>query len=297
MRIEGKVLANTILHSLTLKGIPALAVIQVGDDPASTAYITQKKKAAETVGIKLIHSHHPRQVSKATLQAVVDLYNQDLQTHGVIIQRPLPPDLGDPIEIIRSVHPAKDVDGFLPGSRFDVPVALAVAEILKHVHAEIPNTPNPAGLLFPDQSGERARDDGFIGWLKTKNITVIGRGDTAGAPIFHYFRKLGCTVAQIHTQSKHPHTVMKNSDIIVSCVGKKQVVTPEYIKPGVILVSVGIWRDESGKLHGDYEEDDVKDIASFYTPTPGGVGPVNVACLMQNVVRAAKMILGNKLTK
>lgn len=245
MRIDGKQIADQILESLAaeikkLAQPPTLAIIQIGDDPASAAYIRQKQKAAERIGIQIVISHTLSDVS---------IFNNELSIHGVIIQRPVPGN--DPIPaMIR----AKDVDGFLPNSPFTVPVALAVEKLLESTKID----------------------------FTKKNIVVIGRGETAGKPIHEYFT----TSTVIHSQTLNPEEILKNADIIISCVGKKRVIIKDSIKPGVILISVGIWRDTMGKLHGDYEESEILDIASFYTPTPGGVGPVNVACLMQNVVKA-----------
>ena len=119
-------------------------------------------------------------------------------------------------------------------------------------------------------------------------LVVIGRGETAGKPIAAHFTKLGCNPTVIHSQTPNAKKLMQSADIIISCVGKQRVVTREDIKQDVILISVGIWRDSEGKLHGDYDETDIENKASYYTPTPKGVGPVNVACLMQNLVIATK---------
>jgi methylenetetrahydrofolate dehydrogenase (NADP+)/methenyltetrahydrofolate cyclohydrolase len=274
MKIEGKTLADTILQALALKvsllkDTPTLAVILVGDNPASLAYIKQKQNAAKTIGAKIIFNHQQTEISIATLKEFVDEYNNDPSIHGLIIQRPLPSAMGDATPVLNAVSPKKDVDGFVPNSPFDVPVASAVGEILKHVHSQEKNK------------------NKFLPWVKQKNIVVVGRGETAGAPIASYLQKLECATSVIHSQTPNPKELMKKADIIISCVGKSRVVRREAIKPGVILISVGIWRDGEGKLHGDYEEAEIASIASFYTPTPGGVGPVNVACLMKNLLQAA----------
>lgn len=269
MKIDGKALADTILSQLATKvtnlkkrGItPTLAVILVGDNPASIAYIKQKQKAAEKIGAGLVFSHQTSAISKNELQKLVDQYNNDPTIHGLIIQRPIPQELGDVSTILDSVKPAKDVDGFLPNSPFDVPVAAAIGEILQNAKCQMLNA----------------------------QFVVIGRGETAGQPILQYLKKQHCTASVIHSKTPNPTELMKQADVIISCVGKKRVVTRKMIKRDAILISVGIWRDEEGKLHGDYEEQDIADIASFYTPTPGGVGPVNVACLMQNLIKACNM--------
>ena len=124
--------------------------------------------------------------------------------------------------------------------------------------------------------------------MDNKKIVVIGRGETAGKPIASALARRQCTVSVIHSETPHPKDSTKTADILISCVGKR-VVTADSIKPGVILISVGLSRAEDGLLHGDYDEEEIKDIARFYTPTPGGVGPVNVACLMQNLYEATSL--------
>jgi methylenetetrahydrofolate dehydrogenase (NADP+)/methenyltetrahydrofolate cyclohydrolase len=165
-----------------------------------------------------------------------------------------------------TVQLSKDVDGFLPNSPFNVPVALSVGEILQSVD---PNFPQSA---------------------KDKKIVVIGRGETAGGPIYQYLVKVGLSPEVVHSKTTNPDEIIKNADIVISCVGKKDVITAANTKPGATLVSVGIWRDENGKLHGDYDVSAIASIAQHYTPTPGGVGPVNVACLMQNLIAAATTV-------
>ncbi|MBI3955774.1 bifunctional 5,10-methylenetetrahydrofolate dehydrogenase/5,10-methenyltetrahydrofolate cyclohydrolase [Candidatus Gottesmanbacteria bacterium] len=269
MKIDGRAIADQILSglqkrisALKRKGvIPTLAVIQVGDDPGSAAYIRQKQKAAEYIGAKLIVSHQSSAISLQTLQNISQQYGDDQSVHGIIVQRPLPDALRAPNILL-----SKDVDGFLPNSPYPVPVAEAVLKILESTFS--------------------ASTHSRINALTTKHIVVIGRGETAGKPIADTFIKMGCMISVIHSQTPNPDRITKNADIVVSCVGKPNVVRRDNIKQGAILISVGLWRDSDGKLHGDYEEDDIQEMASFYTPTPGGVGPVNVACLMANLYRS-----------
>ncbi len=267
MRIDGKALADEILakgtpevEALKKQGTtPTLAVILVGDNPASLAYIKQKQKAAERIGATVILSRQPPTITKETLQQLVSSFNADPKVHGLIIQRPVPDEVGDVSDVLNSVAKRKDVDGFLPHSPFDVPVARAVWEIIRSTRK------NPS------------------------HYVVIGRGETAGGPIARYLTKQGIDPQIIHSKTPNPTEIIKQADVIISCVGKERVVIKDTVKPGAILISVGIWRDEQGKLRGDYDEEEVADVASFYTPTPSGVGPVNVACLMQNLVKACMM--------
>lgn len=265
MRIDGNAIADGILESLRPKvsalkqnGVtPTLAVIQIGDDPGSTAYIRQKQKSAEQIGAKLILSHQSSTVSYQQLQKIIEEYNNNPSIHGIIVQRPLPEGLRT-----EGILPSKDVDGFLPDSPYDVPVAMAVQKILDEV--------------FPTSSV-----------FSHKSVVVLGRGETAGKPIAEALIKRGCNVIIVHSRTSNPDDAIRVADIVISCVGKPNIVRRDNIKRGAILISVGLSRDNEGKLRGDYEEDEVKDVAFFFTPTPGGVGPANVAYLMANLVKAA----------
>ncbi len=282
MKIDGKAIAGGILTSLKQevdllkkKGISStLAVILVGDDPASLSYIKQKQKAAEAIGAKVILDQQAASISSQVLKERIEKYNNDPSIHGIIIQRPLPKESPIDRDIFNEISPKKDVDGFVPNSPYDVPVAKAVLTILQEVF--VSEKKNLKAQTFKD-------------WLKNQCVAVIGRGETAGKPIADALGEHGCTLSVVHSQTTHPEEVIKTLNIVVSCVGKERVVTKDMIVPGTILISVGIWRDVLGKLHGDYEEEEIKDIASYYTPTPGGVGPVNVACLMQNLIQACTM--------
>ena len=268
MRIDGKALAEAILSGLTKQVVllkqqnitPTLAVILVGDNPESLSYIRQKQKATEKIGGRFIFEKLPKTALPKELAARVAMYNRDTSVHGLIVQRPLPAGLS------AAVHPKKDIDGFMPNSPFDVPVAMAVFTILNNI-----------GIT-----------------LNNKKIVIVGRGETAGKPIAAALAKRQCATSIITSKTSYPIEIMKGADIIISCVGKRGIVTGDALKSGVILISVGIWRESDGKLHGDYEEDDIKDIASFFTPTPGGVGPLNIASLMQNLVKAADLASNNQ---
>jgi methylenetetrahydrofolate dehydrogenase (NADP+)/methenyltetrahydrofolate cyclohydrolase len=291
MEINGKQIADDLLQTLqkkveTLKKehiVPTMAVILVGDDPGSASYVRQKEKAAERIGATLRATCYEGSVTKEEIQSTMQQLNNDPGVHGIIIQRPLPKHLQDPT-LLNSILPTKDIDGFVPGSKFQVPVAIAVERILDVIcHAG----PDPASLRF--RLG--GRNDNFYRWLSRQNIVIIGRGETAGGPIAKQFQMSNVKCQMIHSQTREEEKkrLLINADIIMSCVGKERVIKKENIKKGVILISVGIWRDNEGKLHGDYDEDEIKDIASFYTPTPGGVGPVNVACLMENLITASTL--------
>ena len=279
MRIDGNAIAQQILadlsHSvsrLKKSGItPTLAVIQVGDDPNSTAYIHQKKKAAERIGAILKHEKLPADTSYQYVNTLIQTYNADPAIHGLIVQRPLPKKLSNISQILNHVASQKDVDGFVPNSPFEPPVALAVLKILEEIHA---------------LTGSDPVNQGFDEWIRSKAIVVVGRGETAGKPIAQSLAKREYTPSIVHSQTPNPQTIIKRADILISCVGGDSVITKNMLKPGTILIGVGIHRTPQGQLAGDYHEQEIKDVASFYTPTPGGVGPVNVSCLMQNLVKS-----------
>jgi methylenetetrahydrofolate dehydrogenase (NADP+)/methenyltetrahydrofolate cyclohydrolase len=282
MLIDGKHIAERILNPLEKKisqlmtrGVtPLLSVIQIGTDPASTSYIRQKKLAAERTGIKLKITNYGIRTAPDELAGQIKLLNDDPKIHGIIIQRPLPEHLNVP-ELLNLVTPRKDVDGFVIDSEFEVPVALAIGEILKEIYNMTYNY------------GNKITDNILFNWLRTKNITIVGRGETAGKPIAAFLKKHDCATSIIHSGTNTPGKILARADIVVSCVGKEGIIRPGEIKPGCILISVGIWRDREGKIHGDYNEAEIATKSAFYTPTPGGVGPVNIACLMSNTTRAA----------
>jgi methylenetetrahydrofolate dehydrogenase (NADP+) / methenyltetrahydrofolate cyclohydrolase len=287
MYIDGKAIADGILESLKQKVInlkkegitPTLAVILVGNDSGSLSYIKQKGKAAEAIGAKLILEHLPESTSPEALASTITHYNNDSQIHGLIVQRPVPIEA---IEgILETVAPSKDVDGFIPNSPFQVPVAKAVITLLTHVHHNL--------------TTQKLLREEFMPWLHTQHIAILGRGQTAGKPIATLLSSYGCAPHVIHSQTPDPQAILKKADIIISCVGKENVLTKSIISKGVILIAVGLTRGSDGKFHGDYNEQEIQDIASFYTPTPGGVGPVNVASLMQNLIDACILNTGGTL--
>jgi methylenetetrahydrofolate dehydrogenase (NADP+)/methenyltetrahydrofolate cyclohydrolase len=281
MVVSGKAIADSILANLISKvsilrarGItPTLAVILIGDNAASLSYIRQKQKACEKIGAKLTLAQLPKRTPRATLASAIAHYNNDASVHGLIVQRPVSIPAAE--KILANIEPAKDVDGFIPHSPFEVPVARATITILEDIHRELRH----AELV----------NIRFKPWFHHQSIAVIGRGETAGKPIASLLENYGASIRVIHSKTKHPEKILKNATVIVSCVGKRRIITDKNITTGVILISVGLSRDSEGKLHGDYEEKEIAPAASFYTPTPGGVGPVNVACLMQNLVEGATL--------
>lgn len=265
MKIDGRKIAEEIFEELRLKAeklrkrkiIPNLAIILVGNDPASVAYVNQKKLKGEGIGAKITIKHFSNSISQSNLLSAIQRFNNAFNVHGIIVQQPLPSHIN--IEkITQAIDPKKDVDGFHTQSKFESPIAAAVLEILK------------------------------VTSLKSKKIVIVGKGETGGKLIIRKIKKMGIEPIVIDSKTKKTKDITKNADIIISAVGKPQVIKPNMLKRGVILISIGLHKRDDNKLHGDYEEDQVKNIASFYTPTPGGVGPVNVAMLLKNLITAGE---------
>lgn len=298
MVIDGRKIASEIEDSLRLQisslasnGIrPTLAVILIGSDPGSQKYVSRKIITGEKIGLRIIPYRFPPTISVSDLKKLTEKLNQDKTIHGIIIQRPLPLPLS-PQELNLLVLPSKDVDGFHPKSRFNPPVALAVEAILKSVYSI-----HPPGVL--------AHPGGVNSWLKKKKILIIGRGETAGRPIAKYFDKNGIKYSVAHSQTTNLKELCLLNDILICCVGKGNIlrssegsrnnvpyiVRHNMINSASIIIGVGL-HPEDNKLKPDYNQEDIASKAAYYTPVPGGVGPVNVIMLMKNVIQAAKITL------
>lgn len=278
MKIDGKLIANKVLEELKTKAekqkgkniIPHLAIILIGNDPASISYIEQKDLKAEQIGAKTTIKHLSSDTSQPKLLKTIQQFNNNNNVHGIIVQRPLP-SLIDSQMIKFAIDPKKDVDGFHPQTNFQPPILSAVLKILEKAYA------STFGIEL------RSAD-----WLKSKKIVVAGKGETGGQPIINGFKKMGIKAVIIDSKTLDPSAITKSADIIISAVGKPKIIKSSMIKKGVILVSIGLHKGLNGKLHGDYEEKEIENIASFYTPTPGGVGPVNVAMLYKNLLKASR---------
>jgi methylenetetrahydrofolate dehydrogenase (NADP+) / methenyltetrahydrofolate cyclohydrolase len=279
MKIDGKKIAKTILENLKEKIvklsreniIPTAAIIIVGNDQASAAYIKQKIINAELIGAKTIIKNFLPDTPALIIINAIQNYNADKSIHGIVVQQPLPTQINSK-EIISVVDPGKDIDGFLPNSHFQAPIAMAVLKVLEKVHMATP--------------GVELR---FIEWLKNKKIVIIGKGETGGKPVIQMFEKMKIPFTVIDSKTENPEKITKKADIIISATGKENIIKPQMIRKDAVLIGIGISRGKSAKLMGDYDQNEIKNIASFYTPTPGGVGPINVAMLLKNLVRAAEI--------
>ncbi|TSC54092.1 MAG: methylenetetrahydrofolate dehydrogenase (NADP+) / methenyltetrahydrofolate cyclohydrolase [Microgenomates group bacterium LiPW_16] len=272
MRVDGKIIAQKILESLK-KSIdqfhlcPTLAVILVGEDQACLSYIKQKQKAAEFIRAKIIVKKLPENTTTENLLKIIGETNKNPKVNGIIIQLPLPAHL-NPGLILPYIAPEKDVDGFHPDSPFTPPVAMAVLKILEEIKKLNFQFGSPLGVF-------------------NFQFLVIGRGMTAGKPIAKTLKKSGYKISIAHSKTRNLEAAVKKADVIISCVGKPEIIKAKMLKPAAIVIGVGIHRTAEGKLAGDFDEEKISKVASFYTPTPGGVGPINVACLMENLVKAA----------
>lgn len=278
MEINGKEIAKEILDELTVrvqklkdKGVtPTLAIILVGDNPQSIAYIEQKELKASRIGVKVIIKKLPTNTPQSIILKTIEQFNNDSNVHGIIVQRPVK---GVNSQVLNeAVLPEKDVDGFNSQSKFDYPIAKAVLVTLEQIY------------------GSNKKIDQFYDYLRKTQIVLIGKGETGGFPIMQTFKKHQIPFKIIDSHTHNPSLIIRNADIVISAVGEPGVIKPDALKKGVILVSVGLSKGNDGKMHGDYNEEEIKNIASFYTPTPGGVGPVNVAMLLTNLIESAERI-------
>lgn len=274
MKIDGRYIADELksllkkkINSLRQKNIiPHLTVIIVGQDPSSQTYVKQKEKVGSEIGVKVSVIRKQVTDDKGQIINIVKKLNSDPSVHGIIIQRPLPMEIEEN-ELNRMVIPKKDVDGFHPLSPFTPPVASAVIKILKYVHRNI----NATGT------------SSFNTWLKKRKILVIGRGETAGKPIAKKLNKMGINIEIAHSKTSDLIKVCLDSDIIITCVGRPDIVRHDMVTNKTILIGVGL-HPENDRLHTDYNQEEISLKTAFWTPVPGGVGPVNVACLFENLI-------------
>lgn len=251
---------------------PCLAVILVGDDPASKVYVNNEKKACEFCGIRSLEYLLPADASQEELNSLVEKLNSDESVNGILCQLPLPSHL-DEKEVLNLIKPEKDVDAFHPEN---------VGHIMIGDFNFLPCT--PAGIM------EMLKYEN-IG-LDGKNCVIIGRSNIVGKPMAMLMLKENATVTVCHSHTKNLKEVVDRADIVVAAVGKAKFVTADMIKDGAVIIDVGINRCEDGKLYGDVDFEACKEKASYITPVPGGVGPMTIATLMQNTVTAAKIQKG-----
>ncbi len=272
--IDGKLISQTIKDELKERVAElkkrgrsgSLAVIQVGNDPASSIYVKNKKKACEYIGIGSVSYELSENTSETELLNIIDELNNKPDVIGILVQLPVPKHINED-KIIRAISPAKDVDGF---------------------HVE-----NVGALCVGERGFVSCTPAGVIQLLKRSNVeiagkhcVVIGRSNIVGKPMALLMLRENATVTICHSKTQNLKEICKSADILIAAVGKPRMINSDYVKEGAVVIDVGIHRDENNKMCGDVDFDDVKDHVSKITPVPGGVGPMTIAMLMNNCVEA-----------
>lgn len=270
--ISGKEVAAQIKEELKekismLTRAPKLAVILVGHDEASEIYVRLKQKAAQEVGIETVLYGFETDVGQETLEDLVKKLNADETVNGILIQLPLPKGF-DERKLLDMVLPIKDVDGFHPYNM----------GLLQNSSTDCVVAATPKGVL------ELIKKTGIA--LEGKNALVIGRSNIVGKPMAMLLLGEDCTVTIAHSKTKNVKALCQNADVVVSATGCAKMVKADWIKEGAVVIDVGTCRDENGKMCGDVDFDEVKNVASYITPVPGGVGPMTIAMLLKNTFEA-----------
>ena len=274
--IDGKAISKQIkdelrdeVEKLTEAGINAcLAVIQVGNVPASTVYVNNKKKACAYVGINSRSYELPEDTSEQTLLDLVQKLNEDPEVNGILVQLPLPKQI-DEDKVIRTISPDKDVDGFHP---------VSVGRLWIGEKGFLSCT--PAGVI------QLLKRSGIE--IEGKECVIIGRSNIVGKPMAALLLRENATVTVAHSKTKDLKSIAKRADILIVAIGKAKFITKDYIKEGAVVIDVGMHRDEQNHLCGDVDCEDVSSVVSAITPVPGGVGPMTIAMLMNNCVETIR---------
>lgn len=257
------------VRSLQEKGInPGLAVVVVGNDPASRVYVNNKEKDCEYIGINSFEYALPKEATEEEVLALIDKLNNDEKVSGIIVQLPVPKHISEE-KIINAINPKKDVDAFHPEN---------VGRIMTGSYSFLPCTPAGVMELLEEYNIE----------ISGKKCVVIGRSNIVGKPMAMLLIHKSGTVTVCHSKTKDLKEVVKDADIVVAAIGKAKFVTADMIKEGAVVIDVGINRAEDGKLCGDVDYENISKKAYAITPVPGGVGPMTRAVLMKNTVTAAK---------
>ena len=251
--------------------IPGLAVILVGEDPASKIYIRNKIITCKAVGINSFEFYSPDHISEEELIKQIESLNRDKNVHGILVQLPLPKHINS-VNIINAISPEKDVDGF------------TVSNLGKFISAQdcfIPCTPQGCLILIKT----------IVSDLKGLNALIVGRSNIVGKPMMYVLLQENCTVTIAHSYSKNLEELCKNADILVAALGKERFIKADWLKPGSIVIDVGINYTKDKNITGDVDFDGAVNIVRAISPVPGGVGPMTVACLLKNTLKAAKLNL------
>jgi methylenetetrahydrofolate dehydrogenase (NADP+) / methenyltetrahydrofolate cyclohydrolase len=276
--IDGKQIAKEIraelkkeVSQLTEEGLkPGLAVILVGNNPASETYVRSKIRASEEIGIHSRLIRMEETIQEEELLNQVKELNEDPDIHGILVQLPLPAHI-DPDKVIATISPSKDVDGFSP---------VNMGKMMIGQNGLLPCTPYGIMQLF--------KRTGIS--LEGKHAVVVGRSNIVGKPMAMLLQQANATVTLCHSKTADLAHHTRQADILVAAVGRGEMITKEFVKPGAVVIDVGMNRNEAGKLVGDVNFEEVAPVCSAITPVPGGVGPMTVAMLMKNTVMAAKKL-------
>ncbi|MGF6599497.1 methylenetetrahydrofolate dehydrogenase (NADP+)/methenyltetrahydrofolate cyclohydrolase [Paraburkholderia sp. GAS448] len=278
--IDGNALSRTLradvasrAAALTARGHqPGLAVVLVGDNPASEVYVRNKVKACQDNGLFSSYDRYPATLPEADLLARIDELNRDPKIHGILVQLPLPPHI-DSHKVIEAIAPEKDVDGFH--------VANAGA-LMTGMPLFRPCTPYGVMKMF----------EAYDIPLKGADAVVIGRSNIVGKPMALLLLEAGATVTICHSKTRDLAAKTRNADVVVAATGRRNILTADMVKPGAAVIDVGMNRDDAGKLCGDVDFAGVKEVAGFITPVPGGVGPMTITMLLVNTIEAAERAAG-----
>ncbi|MBN0986775.1 bifunctional methylenetetrahydrofolate dehydrogenase/methenyltetrahydrofolate cyclohydrolase FolD [Amphritea pacifica] len=278
--IDGKKISAAVVEQLAIDtkafiaefGVtPGLAVVLVGEDPASQVYVRNKVKQATAAGFHSTEHRLPADTGQAELNALVEQLNNDPSVHGILVQLPLPEQLNEP-EIIRLIAAEKDVDGFHP---------LNVGALASGMAELIPCTPMGCMIMLEKTLGD----------LTGKHAVVVGRSNIVGKPMAALLLQANCTVTVVHSRSADIEAICRQADILVAAVGRPEMIRGSWIKPGATVIDVGInavEKDGKRRLVGDVAFSEASEVAGAISPVPGGVGPMTIACLMKNTLTAAR---------
>jgi len=260
--------------ALKARGIhPGLAVILVGDDPASAVYVRNKVKACEDTGIRSVFEKYPATLPEGDLLARIAALNADPTVHGILVQMPLPKHI-NPHKVIEAISTAKDVDGY---------ATLSAGELMTGQPGFRPCTPYGCMKLIETTGLD----------LRGKHAVVIGRSNTVGKPMALLLLQANATVTVCHSATADIGSHTRQADVVVAAVGKRNMVTADMVKPGAVVIDVGMNRNDEGKLCGDVDFAGVKQVAGYITPVPGGVGPMTITMLLVNTLEAAERVVSN----
>ena len=275
-KLDGKKLSNEIkeelktrVHRLQDKGItPCLAVVLVGDDPASQVYIRNKKRAAQKVGVKTLDNVLPASTSENEIIDLIYSLNNDPQVHGILVQLPLPQGINED-RVIQAILPSKDVDGFHPQN---------IGKLFMNKGELAPCTPNGIMHLLANYDIQ----------LDGKRVVIVGRSKIVGMPMIAMMLNANATVTVTHSHTHNLKEITREADVVIVAVGKAEFLTGDYFKPNAVVIDVGMNRNEAGKLVGDVEAASTADKVAFMTPVPGGVGPMTIAMLLKQTIEIAE---------